>query len=55
MQQLVKLLLLAVLLCLFPSESIAQKSGRGTRKPSPVICKIADVPKGMVVVGNKRN
>lgn len=57
MQQLVKLLLLSALLCLLPSESIAQKSGRKTRKPSPpaVICKIESVPKGMVVVGYKRN
>ena len=57
MQQLVKLLLLSVLLCLFPSESIAQKSGRRARKPSPppIICKITSVPKGMVVVGYKRN
>ncbi len=57
MQQLAKLLLLPALLCLFPSESMAQKSARATRKPPtlPVICKISDVPKGMVVVGHKRN
>jgi len=57
MQQLVKLLLISTLLCLFPSESIAQKSVRRTRKPSPppIICKIASVPKDMVVVGYKRN
>ena len=57
MQQLVKLLLVLVLVCLFPSGSIAQKSGRGTRKPSSqaIVCKIASVPKGMVVVGHKRN
>jgi hypothetical protein len=57
MQQLVKLLLMSALLCLFPSESIAQKSVRRTRKPSPppIICKIASVPKDMVVVGYKRN
>jgi len=57
MPQLVKLLLLSVLLCLFPSGSIAQKSGRKARKPSPppIICKIASVPNGMVVVGYKRN
>ena len=57
MQLLIKLVLLSVLLCLLPSESIAQKSGRRTRKPSlpPVICKIASVPNGMVVVGYKRN
>jgi hypothetical protein len=56
MQQLVKLLLLSVLICLIASGSIAQKSGRRTHKPSPPpICKIASVPKGMVVVGHKRN
>ena len=57
MQQLTKLLLLSVLLCLLPSGAIAQKSGRKTRKPSPppTICKIASVPNGMVVVGYKRN
>lgn len=57
MQQLVKLLLLSVLLFLIPSGCIAQKSGRGTRKPSPpsTICKIASVPNGMVVIGYKRN
>ena len=57
MQKLIKLLLLSVLLCLLPSVSIAQKSGRRTRKPSPppIICKIASVPNGMVVVGYKRN
>src|SRR5215204_22356 len=57
MQQLFKLLLLTVLLCFFPSGSIAQQSWRRTRKPSspPVICKIASVPNGMVVVGYKRN
>src|SRR3982751_844536 len=57
MQQLIKLLLLSVLLCLLPSASIAQKSGRRTRRPSPppIICKITSVPNGMVVVGYKRN
>lgn len=57
MQQLVKLLLLSVLLCLLPSSSIAQKSRGRTRKPSPppIICNIASVPNGMVVVGYKRN
>ena len=57
MQQLTKLLLLSLLLSLLPSESIAQKPGRRTRKPSPppTICKIASVPSGMVVVGYKRN
>ena len=56
MRQLVKLLLLTVLLGLLPSGSLAQKSGRKTRKLSPpIICEIASVPKGMVVVGYKRN
>ena len=56
MQQVVKLLLLLVLLC-FPSVSIAQKSRRTTRRPSPpsIICKIASVPNDMVVIGYKRN
>ena len=57
MQQLIKLLLLSVLFCLLPSGSIAQKSARRTRtsSPSSIICKIASVPDGMVVVGYKRN
>ena len=57
MQQLTKLLLLSVLFCLLPSGSIAQKSGRKTSRPSPpsIICTIASVPKGTVVVGYKRN
>src|SRR5262245_2744841 len=57
MQKLVKLLLVSVLLCLLPNISIAQKSTRKTRKPSPpsIICKIESVPSGMVVVGYKRN
>jgi hypothetical protein len=55
--QLFKLLLLPVLICLLPSGAIAQKSGRRTRRPSPppIVCKIASVPEGMVVVGYKRN
>jgi len=57
MQQLIKLLLLPVLVCLLPSESIAQKSGRRIPKRSQpsVICTIESVPNGMVVVGYKRN
>ena len=57
MQQLAKLLVLSLLLCLCPTGSIAQKSSRRTRKSSPpaIICKIASVPKGTVVVGYKRN
>ncbi len=57
MPRLIKLLLLSVLFCFLPSTSIAQKSARRTRKPTPppVICKLASVPNGMVVVGYKRN
>src|SRR6185503_6854470 len=57
MQRLINLLLLSVVLCLFASGSIAQKSGRGSRRPSPpaIICKISSVPNGMVVVCYKRN
>lgn len=58
MPQLIKLLLLSAALCLSSSYvSIAQKPVRKTRTPSspPVICKIAAVPNGMVVVGHKRN
>ncbi len=57
MQQLFTFLLLSVLLGFIPSTSLAQKSGRKTRKqsPPPIICKIPSVPKGMVVVGYKRN
>ena len=52
-----KLITLLLLLCLVPSASIAQKQARKTSKPSTpaVICKIAAVPKGMVVVGYRRN
>jgi hypothetical protein len=56
MKHLTKLLLLFVLLSFLPSTSIAQKSKRATRKPSPsVICEIESVPKDKVVVGYKRN
>lgn len=57
MQKLINFLLLSLLLCVLPSDSIAQKSRRNTRSssPPPVICKIASVPNGMVVVGYKRN
>ena len=57
MKQLTKLLLLSVLLCLLPAGSIAQKSARKTSRPSPppIICTITSVPKGLVVVGYKRN
>jgi hypothetical protein len=57
MKQLTKLSLFALLLCLFPAITCAQKSTRKTRKPSSpaVICQISAVPNGMVVVGYKRN
>jgi uncharacterized protein DUF3465 len=57
MQQLVKLLLLSLTVCLLSSATVAQKSSRKTRKPSPpsIICKLSSVPTGMVVVGYKRN
>ncbi|HZI47316.1 MAG TPA: DUF3465 domain-containing protein [Pyrinomonadaceae bacterium] len=55
MKQPVKLLLLSLLICLFASGCNAQNTGRRARKPSSVICKIASVPDGMVVVGYKRN
>jgi Protein of unknown function (DUF3465) len=57
MQQLKRLLLLSLLLCLLPSGALAQKSGRKTRKPPTpsIVCKIETVPQGMVVVGYKRN
>lgn len=57
MQPLIKLSLLSLLLCLLPSTSIAQKSARRTRKSSTplIICKIASVPDGMVVIGYKHN
>lgn len=57
MQKLINFLLLSLLLCVLPSDSIAQKPRRNTRSssPPPVICKIASVPNGMVVVGYKRN
>lgn len=54
MKLLAKLLLLSALFFSLPSISCAQTSGRKARKPSP-ICKIESVPKGMVVVGYKRN
>lgn len=54
MQQLIRLLLL---FCLLPSGLIAQKPARKVRKTSTpaVICRIASVPTGMVVVGYRRN
>ena len=57
MRKLTKLILLTLLFCFVPSNSIAQKPSRKPRKPLPpsVICKIASVPNGMVVVGYKRN
>ena len=57
MQQLIKLVLLSVLLCLLPAGAVAQKARRRRSPPPapPIICTIKSVPKGMVVVGYKRN
>jgi hypothetical protein len=57
MRQLMKLLLFSLLVCSVSCGAIAQKSGRTTRTPSTpsIVCEIASVPKGMVVVGYKRN
>lgn len=57
MQLLTKFLSLLALLCLLPVESVAQKPQRkkGQASPPSVICTIASVPRGMVVVGYKRN
>src|SRR5215218_1423008 len=57
MREPVKLLLLLVLVCFLPSISIAQKPRRTARRPSAlqVVCKIASVPNGMVVIGYKHN
>lgn len=57
MQQLIKLLLLSLLLCLVPSGCVAQKAEPSTSTPAPppIICKIESVPRGMVVVGYKPN
>ena len=56
MQQIIKLLLLSVVICSLNSGSIGQKSESRTRKPPLTrICRKADVPNGMVVVGYKRN
>ena len=57
MQLLTKSLFLIVLLCLLPFESVAQKPQRkkGQPSPPPIICTIASVPKGLVVVGYRRN
>ncbi len=57
MRKLLALLLLSILSGLLPTGTSAQRSARRTRKVSapPVICTIASVPKGMVVVGYKRN
>jgi hypothetical protein len=57
MRRLVTLLLLSILSGLLLTATSAQRSARRTRKASapPIICTIASVPKGMVVVGYKRN
>lgn len=57
MKQLTKFLLLSLLLTVLPTGCAAQKSRSRVRKPSPpaIICTIESVPKGLVVVGYKRN
>lgn len=57
MKQLTKFLLLALLISVFAGGSVAQKSQSRVRKPSrpAIICTIESVPRGMVVVGYKRN
>src|ERR1051326_8702587 len=57
MRRLVTLLLLSILSGLLLTATSAQRSARRMRKSSapPIICTIASVPKGMVVVGYKRN
>ena len=56
MQQLINLLSLSVLICLLPAGSVAQKPRSRTRTSTPpIVCEIASVPKGMVVVGYKHN
>ena len=57
MQQLIKLLLLSLLLCLVPSGCVAQKAEPSTSTPAPppIICKSESVPRGVVVVGYKPN
>ena len=57
MQLLTKSLFSIAILCLLPFESVAQKPQRKKGQPSTpsIICTIASVPKGMVVVGYRRN
>jgi hypothetical protein len=57
MQLLTKSLFLIAILSLFPFQPVAQKSQRkkGQASTPPVICTIVSVPKGMVVVGYRRN
>jgi len=57
MRRLITLLLLSILSGLVPTGSNAQRSARRTRKASApaITCTIASVPKGMVIVGYKRN
>lgn len=57
MRSLTKSLSLYAILCLLPFESVAQKAQRKKVQASPpsIICTIPTVPKGMVVVGYRRN
>src|SRR5262245_24715293 len=57
MPSVIRFLTLSVLFCLVPSGANAQQSASKTGKPSrpAIICKVDSVPKGMIVVGYKRN
>jgi hypothetical protein len=50
-----KLLMLLALVCLVSSAVSAQQKTRKKRIASSTICKVASVPKGMVIVGYKTN
>lgn len=51
-----KLLMLVSVVCLVSSAAIAQKkTARKARNAPSTICKVASVPKGMVIVGYKKN
>ena len=50
-----KLLILLSLVCLLSSAVAAQQKTRKKRSAPSTICKIASVPKGMVIVGYKTN
>lgn len=53
MKILVKLSILLALVCLCTSALAQQKSARKARNKSTTVCRVAAVPKGMVIVGYK--